>query len=76
MKKNILFIVIALSIIASLYLVSRKQFVPIPADEQHIGVTVKEECLKCHGPGKISPLKKDHPPKDQCFECHKRAKKK
>jgi hypothetical protein len=76
MKKNIVFIVIVLSIAALLYLLSRKEFVRIPADEQHIGVNLKEGCLECHGPGKISPLKKEHPPKDQCFECHKRAKKK
>ena len=74
MRKNIVFIAIVLSIAVLLYMLSRKEFVLIPADERHIGINLKEECFGCHGPDKISPLKKEHPPKDQCFECHKRAK--
>jgi len=74
MRKNIVFFVMVLFIVSLLYMFSRKEFVPIPADEQHTGNSTKEMCLECHAQDKVSPLKKEHPPKDQCFECHKRAK--
>ncbi|MBI4848154.1 MAG: hypothetical protein HY808_06185 [Nitrospirae bacterium] len=75
MRKNASFIAIFFFVAVLLYMLSRKEFSPIPADEKHVNVTVKERCLDCHAKDKESPLKKEHPPKDQCFECHKRAKK-
>jgi hypothetical protein len=75
MRNNIFFVAIVLFIATLLYTLSRKEFLPIPADEQHIRINVKEKCLECHDRDRIAPLKKEHPPKDQCFECHKLAKK-
>ncbi len=75
MKKNLIFVAIVLFIATLLYTLSRKEFSPIPADEQHVRINVKEKCLECHAQDRIAPLKKEHPPKDQCFECHKMAKK-
>ncbi|MBI5408177.1 MAG: hypothetical protein HZA14_02285, partial [Nitrospirae bacterium] len=71
MRKNGIFIAIILFIVTLLYMGSRKEFVPIPADKKHINITDKKICLDCHAPDKEAPLKKEHPPKDQCFECHK-----
>ncbi|MGA2192470.1 MAG: hypothetical protein ABSG42_03725 [Nitrospirota bacterium] len=45
----------------------------IPPDMTHASITIAADCQGCHSPGKSSPLKKAHPPKDQCFECHKRG---
>ncbi|MBI5056170.1 MAG: hypothetical protein HZB61_06110 [Nitrospirae bacterium] len=75
MRKNASFIAIFFFVAVLLYMLSRKEFAPIPADERHVSVTAKERCLDCHAKDKEAPLKKEHPPKDQCFECHKRAKK-
>jgi hypothetical protein len=73
MKKSIVFAAVVLFVIALLYMLSRKEFAQIPADEKHINITEKMKCLECHAPGGEIPLKKEHPPKDQCFECHKRS---
>ncbi len=43
----------------------------IPQDAAHVKITDQRACLDCHAPGKVSPLKQDHPPKEMCFECHK-----
>jgi hypothetical protein len=72
MKKSIVFAALVLFVITLLYMLSRKEFARIPADEAHFNITEKTKCLECHAPGLESPLKKEHPPKDQCFECHKR----
>jgi hypothetical protein len=32
---------------------------------------LRESCVICHAPGKQAPLKDTHPPKDECFTCHK-----
>jgi hypothetical protein len=74
MRKNIVFLLLALFIVTLLYMFSRKEFPPIPSDSRHMNITDKILCLDCHGPDKAFPLKKSHPPKDQCFECHKMAK--
>lgn len=47
----------------------------VPADAQHAGLSTNEACVPCHAPGKASPLKEKHPPKEQCIICHKTATK-
>lgn len=42
----------------------------LPADAQHAGLATNEACAPCHGPGRASPLKEGHPPKEQCVICH------
>lgn len=75
MNKSIIFAAAVLLVVILLYMLSSEEFVQIPADEKHINVTEKIKCLECHAPERESPLKKEHPPKDQCFECHKRSSK-
>lgn len=71
--RDISFALIILLVVALLYVlsISGKKAPAIPPDAVHVAATTKEDCQGCHGEGKSSPLKKDHPPKDQCFECHK-----
>jgi hypothetical protein len=37
-------------------------------------MTTNDSCAACHGPGKRSPLKSSHPPKEDCLLCHKMKK--
>jgi hypothetical protein len=76
MKNNILFAVIIMVIIAVLYLVSGSKSPQIPLDDIHSAAVTEQDCLNCHGEGKAFVWKPGHPPKDQCFLCHKRARKK
>ena len=46
----------------------------IPLDARHAALTANEACLPCHAPGRSSPLKDTHPPKEQCMVCHKPGK--
>jgi hypothetical protein len=46
----------------------------IPVDTIHLPITMQEDCVSCHAPGKQAPLKDTHPPKEQCFTCHKISK--
>jgi hypothetical protein len=63
-------------IVAVLFLVSSrgKKAPNIPVDHIHQAVTTQESCAACHAPGKQSPLKDTHPPKEQCYTCHKTRK--
>jgi hypothetical protein len=43
----------------------------LPADADHLKTQTPSDCLECHGPGKRSPRKPNHPPaQSQCFNCH------
>jgi hypothetical protein len=72
-KRDIYFAAIILVLVAVLYVlsISGKKPPAIPPDTVHVAAATKEDCLGCHAEGKSSPLRKEHPPKDQCFECHK-----
>ena len=72
MKKNLLPIMLILIILAVLYFISSRQKAPlIPADALHKNIVSNEACTVCHGPGGKTPLKSNHPPKEQCLICHK-----
>jgi len=70
--KDMGFIAGIIIVVAALYYLSTTAKKPpaIPPDAQHIAAKTKEDCLVCHGKDKVYPMKV-HPPKDQCFECHK-----
>jgi hypothetical protein len=72
MLKNMVFAVVILGIVALLYSLSTKEFLPIPPDENHKNIIPEEECQDCHREKGENPLSKEHPPKHQCFECHER----
>lgn len=74
MRKNIIFLAIVILIAALLYSLSTKKVVQIPSDEKHANVVEEKICFDCHAEDKGNPLKKNHPPKYQCFKCHKRQK--
>ena len=71
MKKNMLFIVIVILVISVLYVFSTKKISPVPFDEKHAGITEEKKCFDCHASDKETPLSKKHPPKFECFKCHK-----
>ena len=72
-KRDLLFVAGVAVVVAVLYVLSTTGRKPpdIPPDLKHASLTTKQECLACHAPGMESPLNDKHPPKDQCFECHK-----
>jgi cytochrome c553 len=74
-KQTLVFIVLVLLILGFLYAVSGKRVPPplIPADSRHVEKSDAAVCMGCHGPGKEAPLKAKHPPKYECFKCHRAA---
>lgn len=73
MKNTLIFLVFVLAVLALLSMISGKRVPPplIPQDSQHIVFNDPAVCLECHGLDKVAPLKKAHPPKRECLECHK-----
>jgi len=76
MKKHIFYLTLICLVPAILYVLSLETVVPIPPDENHLSITEEIKCFDCHGEGKEFARKKTHPPKDQCFKCHKVIKEK
>ncbi len=73
MKNTLLFIVFVLLVLGLLFAISGKRVPPplIPADTIHQAVHDSKTCMDCHGFGKVAPMKQSHPPKYECFKCHK-----
>ncbi len=73
MKNTLVFIVFVLVVLGFLYFISGKRIQPpfIPDDDAHRMVADAGACMGCHGPGKDAALKPKHPPKYECFKCHK-----
>jgi hypothetical protein len=74
--RDLYFAIGIIAVIAILYFLSATGKKPpaIPPDTAHVAAVTVDDCKGCHAEGKASPLKKEHPPKDQCFECHKMKK--
>ncbi|UCG78271.1 MAG: hypothetical protein JSV21_00065 [Nitrospirota bacterium] len=75
MKNNIIFAAFIVLVVLLLLLLSGTKSPQIPKDTLHIDIQEEAECLPCHAEGAINARKETHPPKDQCFLCHKRARK-
>lgn len=43
----------------------------VPLDDIHPRPLALDRCRECHAPGQDAPLPEQHPPKDQCLECHR-----
>jgi hypothetical protein len=43
----------------------------LPADADHGAAQAESTCLSCHGHAARKPRPADHPPRDDCFSCHK-----
>jgi cbb3-type cytochrome oxidase cytochrome c subunit len=68
------FILAAAVVIAVLFFISSmaKKAPDVPTDKIHTrSRALRESCVVCHAPGKQAPLKDTHPPKEECFACHK-----
>jgi hypothetical protein len=78
MRNTLIFVVFVLIVLALLYAISGKRVPPplIPADGLHAEAGGNTSvCMGCHGPGKDAALKAKHPPKYECFKCHKTVRK-
>lgn len=75
MKKGVIFIIFILAVLGILFSISDKKFPRIPDDDSHRAVTIPAECMKCHGTDAEHYKKSSHPPKFECFKCHKPGKK-
>ncbi|MEN8263079.1 MAG: hypothetical protein ABFR82_06410 [Nitrospirota bacterium] len=73
MKKNVVFAAVIIFVVALLYALSLDEYIPIPNDEEHIGLNKEEECTPCHGEDSGTPLSKEHPPKYSCLKCHEKG---
>jgi len=71
MKSTVSFVIFVLAVLGFLFLISGKRYPQIPADARHRAVTENTACMGCHGPDKEDKLKETHPPKYECFKCHK-----
>jgi hypothetical protein len=70
MRKNIIFAAVVLLVVTLLYVFSTEEIAPVPFDEEHLN-KAEDSCQECHGEGEEHQLKKEHPPKYQCLQCHK-----
>ncbi len=75
MKNTLMFVAFVLVVLALLFAISGQRVQPpvIPDDDVHRGVSDVSVCVGCHGLGKKNSVRKAHPPKSECFECHKRG---
>ncbi len=74
MKSTVIFIVFVFAVLGFLFAISGKKYSQLPADSNHIGVADTALCMECHGIGKQYALKSTHPPKFECFKCHKQKR--
>ncbi|MGO9377782.1 MAG: hypothetical protein ACLP29_04415 [Dissulfurispiraceae bacterium] len=74
MKNTLFFLIFVLVIVGILYSLSGKKYPQMPSDPVHRGATEESMCNECHGPQGKFPRKPEHPPKDECFKCHKTIK--
>ena len=77
MKSTIGFIIFVLMIVLVLHAISGNRYSQIPGDDIHkpLEVSNSAACMACHGFGKKAALKETHPPKFDCFKCHKATRK-
>ncbi|MDA8078540.1 MAG: hypothetical protein M0Z79_06325 [Nitrospiraceae bacterium] len=75
MKNTVIFVVFMLVVVGFLYSISGKRYSQIPSDARHRVADEAALCMECHGQGNPDALKKEHPPKYECFTCHKRSRK-
>ncbi|MGD0283783.1 MAG: hypothetical protein ABSB95_15655 [Dissulfurispiraceae bacterium] len=73
MKSTIGFIIFVLVTVGLLFSISGKRYPRIPDDIIHRNVQLNSTapCMECHGAGRNAALKETHPPKFECFKCHK-----
>ncbi len=75
MKGTFGLVIAAVVIVLGLFFLSSTGKKPplIPQNAAHTGITTAEGCAACHAPGRSSPLREKHPPKEQCLVCHKKG---
>lgn len=71
MKNTLGFIIFVLAVLGFLFTISGKRYARVPDNTSHKTITDATACMGCHGAGREAPLKETHPPKYECFKCHK-----
>jgi hypothetical protein len=72
--KNLLFVLAILAVFGFFWAISGERMHQIPPDEDHIAVTDIAVCKGCHIPEGEILVSENHPPKFECFKCHKRKR--
>lgn len=71
MKQTVFFLFFVLIVTGILYSLSGNNYPVLPDNAVHKVVVDAAVCLSCHGPEGSYPRKESHPPKNECFQCHK-----
>ncbi len=66
----LVFVAVVLGLLL-VYTFTGREYPLMPADDVHRDAKDVASCMKCHGAGKKYEMKKTHPPKFECFKCHK-----
>ncbi len=74
--KNLLFVLGVLAVFGFFWAISGEKMHQIPIDDDHIKVIDIAVCKECHIPEGETLVTAEHPPKFECFKCHKRSRKK
>lgn len=77
-SRDLIFIVIILVVVGGLYFLStRNRAKAMPPIPQHVNVSAREDCMKCHLPTKFEDLERQHKhpgkwrdAKVSCTLCH------
>lgn len=74
-KVDIIFVVLALLVVGGVALLPspRDRNPKVPANGDHLAVTIEKDCLTCHAPMTSRPLSIQHPKRQDCLHCHARA---
>jgi len=58
-------------VLAGVFLASCERPPRLPGDAAHAVEQSETACLSCHGARAANPRPADHPPRDDCFSCHR-----
>ncbi len=60
-SRDLIFALIVIVVVGGLYLLStRNKAKAMPNRPEHVNVTAREDCLKCHLPAKFEDLERQH----------------
>lgn len=74
LHKNLLFVLGMLAVLGFFLAISGDRAHQIPDDEDHVWISDILICQECHIPEDKMLITENHPPKFECFKCHKRKK--
>jgi cytochrome c553 len=70
-RNTLIFVAFVAFVLGFLFSISGERSNRIPDNEKHSNLSSVEFCMGCHGPDREFARGPEHPPKDDCFLCHK-----